>query len=126
MADLIISPGDRISYRNRFDGTERRGTALRLEAAGWRVLNYDRQFVVPVDRIVRVLKRALKKRPYRQLVLELDPGCRIDGPRFIGHYRTYSVYDSAGVEIGATDGNENDASFAWARAYGVLVKRGTI
>lgn len=57
------------------------------------------------------------------MVLELDPGARLVGPVYIGNYRTYAVKDSAGVQIGYTDGNEGSPAFAWARAFTTLSRR---
>jgi hypothetical protein len=57
------------------------------------------------------------------MTLELDPGARLDGPKYMGHYKTYAVFDSAGVEIGWTDGNEDHPSWAWMRAYTTLLTR---
>lgn len=66
----------------------------------------------------------MSKTTYRKLALALDPRLRLIGPQWIGHYKTYAVVDSTGVEIGYTDGNEAHPSFAWARAYDALRRRG--
>ncbi len=75
-----------------------------------------------------VPKKPRHKRPpgYKHLVLQLDPGATIKGGRqWMGGrlYVNYSVYDSAGVEIGWTDGNEAHPSFAWGRALTTLWRR---
>lgn len=63
---------------------------------------------------------------YRQQVLALDPGARLNGrPQMLGgrRYDLYAVHDSAGVEIGYTDGNEQGEGWAWMRALGTLQRR---
>jgi hypothetical protein len=53
----------------------------------------------------------------------LDPGCRLEGPIRVGYSAQYVVKDSAGKEIGWTDGNEGMARFAWMRALDTLRAR---
>jgi membrane-bound lytic murein transglycosylase len=65
----------------------------------------------------------MSQRNYRKLCLDLDPGCTIKGPIRMGHYLNYSVYDSAGKEIGWSEGNERGEGWAWLRAYGALKRR---
>lgn len=121
MTDLDIRPGDHVTYRDRY-GREWHGTALRLEPEGWRVFYRDRQRVIALGDIIAA-KHSNKRRSYRQMTLELDPSARLDGPKMMGHYRTYAVYSGSGEQIGWTDGNEGDSSFAWARAYAWLKAR---
>lgn len=74
----------------------------------------------------RSLDQLPKAERYRLQALALDPGARISGgPRTLGgrRYDMYSVHDSAGVEIGYTDGNEQGEGWAWMRAVGVLQRR---
>lgn len=64
---------------------------------------------------------------YEAEVKKLDPGAKLCGPKWYGHYRCYWVEDSAGVEIGYTDGNEGNEEggewWAWLSAYGTLQRR---
>jgi len=73
--------------------------------------------------VVTAMAGTVLRKSARQLVLELDPRARLDGPKFIGHYKTYAVYSGSGEEIGYTDGNEDHPSFAWSRALATLRKR---
>ncbi len=70
-----------------------------------------------------------RRAKYKPQVLALDPGATISGGRqTLGgrSYDLYSVKDSAGVEIGWTEGNEQGEAPAWLRALGTLEARAKV
>lgn len=69
---------------------------------------------------------ARRRKSYRREALLLDPGCTVSGGRqYLGGraYDLYVVKDSAGVQIGWTEGNEQGEAMAWLRALGELQRR---
>lgn len=64
-----------------------------------------------------------RKFDWKGETLKLDPGCTLSGGRkWLGGrpYDLYTVKDSAGREIGWTEGNEQGPHNAWVRAYSQL------